>query len=106
MLVYGDLVPVWIGLKLRLRLQLHVSFFFFFFPHAFQEQCSYCSCTVHLTVAAKVDFFMVNSAFVHCSQTHKFYFEATFSLKIGLTTLFTHLKIILLQCFQFSVLAK
>ena len=30
----------------------------------------------------------------------------TFSLKMGPTVLFTHLKIILLQFFQFSVLAK
>ena len=34
---------------------------------------------------------------------HKLHFSITFSLKIGLTVLFTHLKIILLQCFQFSV---
>ena len=35
--------------------------------------------------------------------THKSQFSATFSLKMGLTILFTYLKIILLQCFQFSV---
>ena len=29
-------------------------------------------------------------------------FSAIFSLKMGPTTLFTHLKIILLQCFQFQ----
>ena len=34
---------------------------------------------------------------------HKLHFSITFSLKIGPTVLFTHLKIILLQCFQFSV---
>ena len=50
----------------------------------------------------------VNSAFVHYSRTHKLHFSATFSLKMGLTVLFTHLKIISQQCFQFqfSVLAK
>ena len=32
-------------------------------------------------------------------ETYKLYFSATFSLKIGLTVLFTHLKIILLSCF-------
>ena len=37
---------------------------------------------------------------VHCSWTHKFHFSTTFSLKIGLMVLFTHLKIILLQCFS------
>ena len=50
----------------------------------------------------------VNSASVYCSRTHKFHFSTTFSLKMGPTTLFTHLKIILLQYFQFqfSVSAK
>ena len=44
--------------------------------------------------------FPMNSAFVHCSWTYKFHFLATFSLKMGHTVLFTHLKIILLQWFQ------
>ena len=35
--------------------------------------------------------------------SHKLHFLSTFSLKMGPTALFTHLKIILLQCFQFSV---
>ena len=34
---------------------------------------------------------------------HKYHFLINFSLKTSLMTLFTHLKIILLQCFQFSV---
>ena len=38
--------------------------------------------------------------------THKPLYSATFSLKMGLTALFTHLKIILLQCFQFLVFSK
>ena len=45
----------------------------------------------------------VNSALVHCSRSHKLHFLSTFSLKMGPTALFTHLKIILLQYFQFSV---
>ena len=46
---------------------------------------------------------------VHCLRTHKFYFSTIFSLKIGLTVLFTHLKIILLQfflVFSFSAVFK
>ena len=39
-------------------------------------------------------------------RIHKLQFSATFSLKMGHIALFTHLKIILLQCFQFSVSAK
>ena len=37
---------------------------------------------------------------VYCLGTYKFYFSATFSLKISPTVLFTHLKIILLQYFS------
>ena len=35
-------------------------------------------------------------------EIHKLHFLAIFSLKIGFTALFTHLKIILLQYFQFQ----
>ena len=44
----------------------------------------------------------VNSAQIYCLRTHIFHFSATFLLKTGPTILFTHLKIILLQCFQFQ----
>ena len=53
-------------------------------------------------VAALVDFLSMNSASVYYSRTHKFHFSVIFSLKIGFTILFTHLKIILLQYFQFQ----
>ena len=52
----------------------------------------------------------MNSAQMHCLRTHTFHFSATFLLKMGPIILFTHLKIILLQCFhfqfQFSVSTK
>ena len=44
----------------------------------------------------------MNSIFVHCLRTHKFNFLSNFLLKIGPTVLFTHLKIISLQYFQFQ----
>ena len=44
-------------------------------------------------------FFPVGSVNVHCSRDPQVPYSATFSLKLGLTVLFTHLKIILLQCF-------
>ena len=37
---------------------------------------------------------------VHCLWTHEFHFSITFSIKIGLTILFIHLKIILLPYFS------
>ena len=80
--------------KLRFR-----SFFFFFLFSRVLEECGYCS----MNSSHKCWLFPVNSAFVHCSWTHKFHFSTTFSLKIGPTALFTYLKNILLQCFQFSV---
>ena len=75
------IVCVWIS-----RVRVHVfSFCIFFFFFFFKPQL--------LTKSS------VNSTFVHCSQTHKLQFSTTFSLKIDPTILFTHLKIILLQCF-------
>ena len=77
-------------------------FFFFFFYTRFRlsgdkrtvEYCSVLFGPVFFT-------FLSISGSVHCSWTHKFHFLSIFSLKMCLTALFTHLKIILLQCFQF-----
>ena len=79
------------------------SFFFFFLFFLFSrvlEECGYCSMNSAWTVAANVDF---SQWTVHCSWTYKFHFSTTFSLKMGPMALFTYLKNILLQCFQFSV---
>ena len=57
-------------------------------------------------IAGFVDFLTVNSTSVYCSRIYKHYFSVTFSLKIGHMVLCTHLKIILLQYFQFSVSGK
>ena len=80
-LIIYNISAVWIGLKMRLCFLL---LFFYFFS----RECWLFEWTVH------------------CLQTHKNHFSTTFSLKMGLTILFTYLKIILLQCFQFSVLVK
>ena len=68
-----------------------LSFFFFFFleKRIFVVVFSFQSipCTVY--------------------ETHKLFYSATFFLlKMGLIALFTYLKIILLQCFQFSFFSK
>ena len=95
--MFGSTEPMSAFYKLRF-----CSFFFFFFPPRFggmrllfNKQC--------INSSRKCWLFPVNSASVHCSWTYKFYFSVTFSLKMSPTALFTHLKIILLQCFQFSV---
>ena len=91
------IVYVWIHVCV-LNPHLRFAFLFFFFSFFFSrvlEKRGYCSCTVHWTVTVNVDFSVVDSALVYCSWTHKFHFSATFSLKMGLTALFTHLKIIL-----------
>ena len=96
---YKVLVLVWIALKLRCVYECCVFFFFFFFFfcfHAFLEECGYCS----MNSSRKCWLFSMNSASVHCLRTHKFHFLSIFSLKMGPTALFTHLKIILLQWFQ------
>ena len=83
-LVVGLLVSIWIPIIMRLRLR----FFFFFLEAHFVAVVffQWVLCTVH--------------------GTHKPLFSTKLSLKIGHTALFTHLKIILLQYFQFSVLSK
>ena len=43
---------------------------------------------------------------MHYLRIYKFRFLTTFSLKMGSTALFTHLKIILLQYFQFQFLVS
>ena len=87
---------------LHLRFEVQ-RFPFFFFFHTFEGVIWLLFMHYSRTIAVFVNFSTVNSAPVHCSQTHKFYFSTIFSLKIGHTALFTHLKIILLQCFQFSI---
>ena len=42
---------------------------------------------------------------VHCSRDPQALYLAKKTLILDLTVLFTHLKIILLQCFQFSVIS-
>ena len=84
---------------LRFSFYVFSFFFFFFFSRFFppHKRLLFMYCT--WTVAATFDQFYVNSAFVHCLRTHKFHFLSIFSLKMGPTVLFTHLKIILLQWF-------
>ena len=82
-----------------LSLLRFLFFFFFFFFTPFPQQAVLFMYGIW-TVAAIFDQFFVNSTSVHCSWTHKFHFLSIFSLKMSLTVLFTHLKIILLQWFQ------
>ena len=42
---------------------------------------------------------------MHCLLDLQVFFSAKKTLKLGPTALFTHLKIILLQCFQFSTIS-
>ena len=80
-----SVVPVWAGrfladARLRFPRGTHATvtqqtppLIFFLFSRV-SRVISYCA-------AVYVDFFSVNSAFVHCSRTHKFHFSVTFSLK-------------------------
>ena len=88
----------------RLRLRLHISvFFFFFFTRLWDLQLLFMH-KVWLFLA----FFSQSVDTVHYLWTYKFHFPVTFLLKMSLTILFTHLKIILLQyfsvfCFSFQL---
>ena len=81
-------VPTWRALKAAVRFFFFAFCLLFFFFFLIQPQ--------YLTKS------FVNRVFVYYSWTHKFHFSVTFSLKMGPTILFTYLKIILLQCFQFQ----
>ena len=89
---------------LRLRLdsaEMFVSVFFLFFFHAFLRLAA----TVHcMNSSRKVGLFKLFSANQCTSYTihgaTNFTFQQLFSLKMGPTVLFTHLKIILLQYFS------
>ena len=100
---------VWVPL---MRLRLHFSILFFFFARIWETNTA----TVHalfMNSSHKVWLVLSFHHKFYCSWTDKFHFSATFSLKMGLTVLFTHLKIILLQyfsvfsfSFQFSAVSK
>ena len=77
-LIIDKLLGLSIRLDLHLRIHICVSFLFFIFSQPYVltfQQWTVHPCTVH--------------------GSHKLHFSATFSLKMGLTALFTHLKIIL-----------
>ena len=75
--------------------------FFFLFTRFGVVRLLFMHCSLNSN--RKCWLFIVNNVYMHCSRIHKLHFSVTFSLKMGFTILFTHLKIILLQYFQFSV---
>ena len=81
--------------QIRIILPVLVSaflFFFFYAPLFFTFQ----PVTVHSKISTPM-------GLMHCSWTHTLHFSITFSLKMDPMVLFIHLKIILLQYFQFLV---
>ena len=87
-----DLSSVWI--QLITPASCVWPFFFFFFFLFFVCMC--------VCVEKHVLWLSSGSRALFMGPTNLF-FLTKFLLKMGLTSLFTYLKIILLQCFQFSV---
>ena len=92
---------------------LFFIFYFFYWEAHFTWDfvCQWISCIVHGT------HYLFDQQNFHWNdiiqwvpyivhRTHKLLFSTKFLLKMSLTALFTHLKIILLQYFQFSVFSK
>ena len=79
-------------------LRLRFAFFFFFFTRFDKTWLLFMYCSMNSN--RKCWLFCRKQCIMYCSWTHKFHFLVTFSLKMGPTVLFTHLKIILLQWFQ------
>ena len=94
---YEFYVPVWIE-RFSLNPALRFSSFFFAFTR-FREETKFTVYETNVTVHA---LFRYCSRSIHGTYSH---FIQKKILKMGPTVLFTHLKIILLQCFQFSVSA-
>ena len=91
-------MPVWIGIIARLRFEFHVSFSFFSFFSSFLERMN-SNCTIH------AHGFTMQKTKCTIHRTYNQFIKKK-NIKMGPTALFTHLEIILLQCFQFSVFSK
>ena len=85
------LVYVWIHV-----LNIYILRFFFFFFSRVLAKRGYCLYTVPWTVTAKSTF-LQQTVYYILFMDPQILFLVTFSLKMGPTVLFTHLKIILLQ---------
>ena len=98
---------MWFGYKSVFHVLRKCAFYSlcFFGTHLAQQnwRCGYCSWTVATLFDFSINF--LSYQWVPCTVhgTYKFHFSSIFSLKMDLTVLFTYLKIILLQCFQFLV---
>ena len=92
-------MPVWSRLIAGLCFEFHVSFFFFFF-FFFQHVRTVAAPFMH------TDSLCGRQSPLFTGPTGTFLRKKKEILKMGPKALFTHLKIILLQCFQFSVFSK
>ena len=50
--------------------KLRFCFLFSFLFSRVLDGCDYCLCTVHWTITVNIDFSILNSPFIYCSQTH------------------------------------
>ena len=96
-LIFKWIFSSWI-LCASLDTRLCFAFLFFFFTRFGKTRLLFMYCSMNSN--RKCWLFCSKQCIMYCSGTHKFHFLATFSLKMGPTVLFTHLKIILLQWFQ------
>ena len=88
------LVPVWIQRKRWILRSVFLLFFFFSFSFTcLREETKF---IVHCSRTVPV-------LFTYCSWDPQSLYSEKNILKIGPTILFTYLKIILLQCFQFLI---
>ena len=89
-----------------LKLRFTFTFLFFFFFFLAHISGAKRLLFMHYLWTVTTTFNQVFRGQCICSWTHKLHFSATFSIKMSPMVLFTHLKFILLQYFQFSVSAK
>ena len=98
--VTWHIVSVWIQRLLHFAFFVFCFLFFVFAAAHVSGVKFHCSWTVAIYIWLFSSFSSHSWVPYTVHETHKLHFSVTFSLKIGLTTLFTNLKIILLQVFS------
>ena len=108
------LVPIWIWLPTS-AFWSFFFFFFLFFLFLKSISCDYALFSRFRALCMRPTTSLTSKIFtgmclsvgpVHCSWDPQTSFLAKFLLKMSLTILFTHLQIILLQYFQFSIISS
>jgi len=103
-----DLLHIFFTLSSYIAYYIYINYVVEIPPKWVNTSCNsfYISESLDATKFGFVSMFVIKTVgLVHCSQDPQVLFSPKTTLKLGPTTLFTHLKNILLQYFQFSTIS-